>query len=333
MRALTTLLNETPSQPPSELVIASRRSRLALWQSEFVARMLKQRHPQIETRILTLSTKGDADQRSFEAIGGKGIFVTEVERAVQEGRADIAVHSAKDLTAALAPGCVLVCVPLRAAPEDVVVGGAGDSGEERLGRLPEKARVGTSSLRRRALLAEARPDLDIVEFRGNLDTRLAKVAGGEVDAAILARAGIERLNGGADGGLASLASDWWVAAPGQGALAVEALDERDDLRQLFGPLNDEASRAELLCERSFSMRLEGGCTVPLGCTARASEGRLVVNGFLGLPDGSRGIRDRISGPLSDAEALGRELAEAIYSGGGDEILEELRYEVPGNGDA
>jgi hydroxymethylbilane synthase len=329
MRTLTTRLKETPPPQVSEIVIASRRSRLAMWQSEFIARMVRQRHPDIETRILELSTKGDADQRPFEAIGGKGLFVTEVERAVQDGRADIAVHSAKDLTAELAPGCSLVCVPLRAAPEDVVVGGTGATGEERLGRLPDKARVGTSSLRRRALLAEARPDLDIVEFRGNLDTRLAKVAAGEVDAAILARAGIERLNMTAAGELAALASDWWVAAPGQGALAVEALTEREDLAQLFAPLNDEASRAELLCERAFSQRLEGGCTVPLGCTARVSDGRMVVNGFLGLPDGSRGIRDRISGPLSDAESLGRELAEAIYAGGGDEILEELRYEEEG----
>jgi hydroxymethylbilane synthase len=296
-----------------------------LWQSEFIAGLVASRYPEIETEIITISTKGDADPRPFSVIGGKGIFMTEVERAVVDGRADIAVHSAKDLTAALAPGCVIACVPERGAPEDVVVGGEGARGEERLGSLAKGARVGTSSLRRRALLVEARPDLEIVEFRGNLDTRLEKVARGDVDAAILARAGIERLNGTAAGDLAPLGADWWITAPGQGALAVEALAERGDVLALFAPLTDAPSSAELMCERAFSDRLEGGCTVPLGCTARANDGQLLVNGFLGLPDGSRGMRDRISGPLADAASLGRELAEAIYHGGGDEILEELSY--------
>jgi hydroxymethylbilane synthase len=308
------------------VTIASRRSRLALWQSGYVADLLREAHPGLETEILPLSTKGDADQRPFDVIGGKGIFVTEVERAVLDGRADVAVHSAKDLTGALAPGCVVICVPPRAAPEDVVVGGEGATGEERLGSLREHARVGTSSLRRRALLAEARPDLEVVDFRGNLDTRLEKVARGDVDAAILARAGIERLNGPGGDLIASLGSDWWVTAPGQGALAVEGLEERTDLGPLFAPLGHEASAAELACEQAFSRRLEGGCTVPLGCTARGRDGRLVVNGFLGLPDGSRGMRDRISGPFDHAEALGTELAEAIFHGGGDEILEELHWD-------
>ena len=282
------------------------------------------RYPDIETELVTISTKGDADPRPFAVIGGKGIFMTEVERAVVDGRADVAVHSAKDLTAAMAPGCVIACVPERAAPEDVVVGGVGTTGEERLGSLPPGARVGTSSLRRRALLAEARPDLQVAELRGNLDTRLEKVARGDVDAAILARAGIERLNG-PDADLAPLGADWWVTAPGQGALAIEALSERADVLALLAPLTNEGSTAELACERAFSDRLEGGCTVPLGCTARAGSGQLIVNGFLGLPDGSRAMRDRISGPLSHAASLGLELAEAIYAGGGDEILEELRY--------
>jgi hydroxymethylbilane synthase len=321
-----TNLKQSPSRATATLTIATRGSRLALWQARFVGDLVMQHHPDMEIEILTVSTKGDKDQRPFSEIGGKGIFMTEVERAVVDGSADIAVHSAKDLTAELAPGCAIVAVPERAAPEDVVVGGTGDTGEARLGSLPPGAVVGTSSLRRRALLAEARPDLKIAEFRGNIDTRIEKVARGDVDATILASAGIDRLGGG-NADTAPLGADWWVSAPGQGALAVEALSDRFDLIELLGPVGHPESAAELACERAFSKRLEGGCTVPLGCLARATEGRLIVNGFLGLPDGSRGMRDRISGPLSDAVALGTELAEAIFYGGGDEILEELKYDA------
>jgi hydroxymethylbilane synthase len=322
---------QSSSRSTATLTIATRGSRLALWQARFVADLVTRQHPDIEIEVLTISTKGDKDQRPFSVIGGKGLFMTEVERAVVDGRADIAVHSAKDLTADLAPGCAIVAVPERAAPEDVIVGGTGDTGESRLGSLAPGAVVGTSSIRRRALLAEARPDLEIAEFRGNIDTRIEKVARGDVDVAILARAGIERLGGDVD--TAPLGADWWVSAPGQGALAIEALSERTDLVDLLGPIGHRESAAELACERAFSKRLEGSCTVPLGCLARATEGRLIVNGFLGLPDGSRGMRDRISGPLDDAVALGTELAEAIFYGGGDEILEELKYDAADGGDS
>lgn len=159
------------SRPPATLTIATRGSRLALWQAEYVAELVRKHHPEVRVVVLPVSTKGDKDQRPFAEIGGKGIFMTEVERAVIEGRADIAVHSAKDLTAELAPGCSIVAVPERGAPEDVVVGGTGVAGEQRLGNLAPGARIGTSSLRRRALLAEARPDLEVVDFRGNIDTR------------------------------------------------------------------------------------------------------------------------------------------------------------------
>jgi len=310
------------------VVIATRGSRLALDQAELVAQKLRVHHPSLVVETLIVKTTGDRDQRPFAAIGGKGLFTSEVERAIVDGAADIAVHSAKDLTAAIAPGCHIACVPERASPGDVVVGGDGATGEERLGSFPPGARIGTSSMRRRALLAEARGDLEAVELRGNIDTRLAKVRDGVVDAAILAAAGLERLRGldGADA--APLGADWWIPAPGQGVLAVEALVERDDLTELLTRLEDDTARAELTCERSFARRLEGGCSVPLGCRAAAVEGRLVVTGFLGMPDGSATLRDRISGPLHDAEALGSELAAAILLAGGAEILEDLRYEEP-----
>lgn len=306
---------------PERLVLASRGSALALAQTRGVAARLQQEHPDLEVEIRTVKTTGDRDQRAFGAIGGKGLFTTEVEREVVEGRADAAVHSAKDLTAALGTGCTLVCIAERAAPHDVVVGGVGDDGRARLESLPSGARVGTSSIRRRSLLAEIRPDLETVELRGNLDTRLRKIDEGQCDAAIMALAGLQRL--GLESGHAPLDPGWWVPAPAQGALAVEALAERNDIVDLFQSIDDLPARAEVECERAFAATLEGGCTVPLGCVARAESGALVVTGYLGAPDGS-GIRDRISGPSDHAERLGTELAEAILAAGGRDILADLR---------
>ena len=304
------------------LVLASRGSRLALRQAAIVSELVQAVHPGIEIDIRTVTTTGDRDSRPFGEIGGKGLFMSEVEREVVEGRADIAVHSAKDLTADLHDACTLVCVPPRASVADVVVGSRGTSGEERLGRLPEGSRIGTSSIRRRALLVEARPDLEVVAFRGNLDTRLQKVSRGEVDAAILAQAGIERLQGG-EVDAAPLDPDRWVPAPAQGALAVEALIERDDIADLFVGLGDPDAGAEVACERAFAARLEGGCSIPIGCLARADGSNLVVTGYLGDPHGGQSMRDRISGPVTDPEALGAELAEAILASGGDELLADL----------
>ena len=298
---------------------------LALKQAEMVAAAISRASSGVTTSVTVVKTQGDKDQRPFSEIGGKGLFTTEVERAVVEGAAHIAVHSAKDLTSELHPDCSIICVPRRAPRADVVVGGTGASGEERLGSLPKGASVGTSSLRRTALLAEARPDLNVQEFRGNLDTRLKKVAAGDVDAAILAAAGISRLElwSPDETRAASLGTDWWVPAPGQGALAIEGLTANTEIAALLASLDDVATRAELECERAFAARMEGGCSVPLGCAAVAEGNSLLVTGFLGLPDGSRGMRDRISGPLSAAASMGRELAQAIIEGGGDEILEEL----------
>ena len=178
-------------------------------------------------------------------------------------------------------------------------------------------------MRRRALLAEARGDLEATELRGNLDTRLRKVADGEIDAAVLAGAGIERLLGEAPHD-AVLDPGWWVPAPSQGALAVEALIEREDLAELFGALDDPATRDEVTAERAFAARLEGGCSVPLGCLARVSGSGLVLTGLLGSPDGSGNLRDRASGPRHEAAQLGVELADAILGAGGDEILADLK---------
>jgi hydroxymethylbilane synthase len=280
---------------------------------------LRSARPDLEVEILEVTTTGDRDHRPFAQIGGKGLFTSEVENAIVEGRADLAVHSAKDLTASLAPGCAILCVPRRAAREDVVVGSGGSDGEERLRALSPGATVGTSSMRRRALLAEVRRDLEAVDLRGNLDTRLEKVRTGVVGAAILAAAGLERL-GVKEG--AALDPEWWVPAPGQGALAIEGSASRDDLRGLLAPLSDPAATAELAAERAYSARLEGGCSVPLGCSAIAHGERIAITGFLGSLDG-RSIRERLSGPLADAAALGAELAEAVLVAGGDVLLAEI----------
>jgi hydroxymethylbilane synthase len=312
----------TPNSDGSgRLKLATRGSRLALRQAEIVAGLLKSAHPGIEIEIVVVKTTGDVDKRPFAKIGGKGLFTSEIEREIGEDRAQIAVHSAKDLTAEIAPGLVIAAVPLRAGAHDVVVGGSGSSGEDRLGSLPRGARVGTSSMRRRALLAEMRPDVEAVDLRGNLDTRLRKVAEGEVDAAIIAAAGLERLSElAADA--APLSPDRWVPAPAQGALAVEARAERW-LLDIVESIDDPAARAEVTLERAFAARLEGGCSVPLGCLAVCDGATLVATGYLGSPDGTASVRDRISGGRHEAEALGKELADAILHAGGDDILEDL----------
>jgi hydroxymethylbilane synthase len=306
-----------------KVTIASRGSKLALRQSEIVARLIQRHHPAIEIDIRPVKTRGDKDARPFGSIGGRGLFVAEVEREVEAGRADLAVHSAKDLTAELAPGCTIACVPARASVGDVVVGGRGESGEQRLASLRPGARVGTSSTRRRALLRVARRDLEITDLRGNLDTRLRKVAAGEVDAAILAAAGIERLGVSEEVSAALLDPERWIPPPGQGALAVEARTDRPDLIELLAPLDDVSAHAEVVAERAFAARMEGGCSVPLGCLARATESRLVVTGFLGHPEGDEEFRDLASGTIDEAPRLGRELADGILRAGGKVLLDEL----------
>lgn len=305
--------------PRARLRIATRASRLALIQARRVADLLAARAG-VEAELVEITTKGDADRRPFAQIGGRGLFVAEVERAVLDGRADVAVHSAKDLTSELDEALSIVCVPERADVRDAVVGGLQASGEERLRALPEGARVGTSSMRRRSLIAELRPDLEVVELRGNLDTRLSKVVRGEVDAAVVALAGLQRLGMGEG---APLDAQRWVPAPAQGALAVQAPSARAELAELFAPLDDRAARAAITLERAFAAALEGGCSVPLGCYAAARGDELVATGYVGSPDGG-GLRDRISGPASDAAALGRALAEALLSAGADELIEAAK---------
>lgn len=305
------------------LTVATRGSRLALRQVELLEAHLQEAIGGVSVAVSVVKTTGDKDSRPFAQIGGKGLFSSEVEREVAEGRADLAVHSAKDLTAELAEGCSIAAVLPRAPAADVVVGGTSEGdGMARLASLPAGAVVGTSSMRRRALLNESRPDLEIVELRGNLDTRLRKV-GEEVDAAILAEAGIRRLGAWEEISAGTLDVGWWVPAPGQGAIAIEAREDRTDLLDVLGAVHDHATGLCLAAERAFAERMEGGCSVPLGCHAQLRDGTLSLTGFLGHPSGTSALRDRISGDAGSGEAMGRELADAILNGGGADIIEEL----------
>ncbi len=283
-------------------------------QTEIVAGLLRSVDPSVEIETIVSKTTGDRDQRPFGQIGSKSLFVAEVEQAVLEGRADCAVHSAKDLTSELGEGCGLV-YPTRASVHDSLMG------IDDLGSLPTGAKVGTSSMRRRSLLMEARPDVEVVELRGNLETRLDKVARGDCDAAILAAAGLERL--GLEGsGL--LDPSWWIPAPGQGALAVEFTDAEPEIVSLLEKIDEVRVRAEVECERSFAATLEGGCSIPLGCLARSTGDRLVVTGYIGSLHGEGSLRDRNSGSPAEAVALGQELARAMLAAGGQDLLADAR---------
>jgi hydroxymethylbilane synthase len=265
------------------VVIATRRSRLALWQAEHVKRRLAALDPGLEVELLPLSTRGDelVDQRLDEA-GGKGLFIKELESAMAEGRADLAVHSMKDVPAELPPGFVLAAVGEREDPRDALV----SSRYERFGAMPPGSVVGTSSLRREAQIAAAHPRLEIKLLRGNVETRLAKLDRGEYDAVVLAVAGLTRL------GLESrirrrLAAEEILPAPGQGALGIECLAARSDLISFLKPLEDPVVAACVRAERAVSRALGGSCTIPLGAYAEMSGGGLRLRALVASPDGKR----------------------------------------------
>lgn len=295
---------------------------MALAQTALAEGLLKAARPGIETETVIIRTSGDRDRRPFAEIGGKGLFTTEVEGAVVRGDADIGVHSAKDLTAEIAPGCSIHIVD-RGPVHDVVVGGAGGTGEERLAGLVAGTTVGTSSMRRRSQLAAVRPDIVAVELRGNVETRVARVDSGEIGAAILAAAGLARAGLLPDGG--ELDPWTWVPAPAQGAIAIEAAMVSDELGALLDEVTDAPASAEVACERAFSARLEGGCSIPLGCLAALTENTIAAAGFLGDQSGA-GISERLTGSAEDPEGLGVALAESVLKLGGEAMLAAIRPE-------
>lgn len=296
------------------LRIATRGSRLARWQAERVGSLLGG-----DVRIVTVETAGDVDQRSaLHAIGGQGVFVKEVQQAVLDGRADVAVHSAKDLPSATPDGLVLAAVPERADPRDALVWPHGTD----LAALPPGARVGTSSLRRTCQLRARYPQLEILPLRGNVNTRLKRLDEGRFEAIVLAAAGLQRL-GFEDRIAAYLDPEVSLPAVGQGAIGIEC--RREDMRTnaLIAPLDHRPTRLCVAAERAFNAHLEGGCQVPIGAYAEWREGMLHLRGMVGEPDGSRLLRAEMDGPAEEAETLGQALAEALLAQGARRILDKV----------
>jgi len=298
------------------LRIATRRSRLALWQAEHVKARMQALHAGLEIELLPMSTRGDELlEVRLDKVGGKGLFVKELESALEEGRADLAVHSMKDVPAQLPPGFVLAAILEREDPRDAFV----SSRHASLGALPQGARVGTSSLRRAAQVAARHPGLQLHTLRGNVETRLAKLDRGEYDAILLAAAGLKRLGLGAR--IRSLLSpEESLPAPGQAALGIECRDGRADLLRLLAPLEHAASSACVRAERAVSLALGGSCTLPLGAYAELQGARLRLRALVAAPDGTRTARVECEGPAAEPEALGAQAAAELRARGADEIL-------------
>jgi hydroxymethylbilane synthase len=300
--------------------IATRKSQLAVWQAEHVAALLRQAHPDLTVELVPMSTKGDRIQdRSLAAIGGKGLFIKELEVALEENQADLAVHSMKDVPGELPPGFVIGAVLPRADPYDALIA----AHYARLEELPHGARVGTSSLRRQAQLLAVRPDLCIEGLRGNVDTRLRRLEEGRLDAIILACAGLIRL-GWESRITARLAPEISLPAVAQGVIGIECRAADAATQRRLAALEHAPTRTVMEAERGFSARLGGSCQSPIAAHAVLADGHVVLDGLVAEPDGSRLIRDRIGGRAGDAAALGVELADRVMAAGGGALLERLR---------
>ena len=301
------------------IVIGTRSSKLALWQADYVEAKLRERYPELHVVQKRMTTKGD---RVLDAplakIGGKGLFTKELEQAMLAGEIDLAVHSLKDMPTELPEGLVLAAVTERFDPGDAVV----SPRYRTLANLPQGAKVGTSSLRRRAQLLAKRPDLEIVSLRGNVNTRLKKLEEENFDAIILAVAGLKRL-GFHDRITEVLPREICLPAVGQGALAIEARADDEATLSLSAFLDDTATRAAARAERAFLARVEGGCQVPVGVYAEAADEALEMEAVIASIDGERLYRKKKAGSALDAEKIGRALAEELLAMGGKEILQEL----------
>jgi hydroxymethylbilane synthase len=302
------------------LVIATRKSRLALWQAEHVAAELRSAHPGLRVDLLPMSTKGDRIlDRSLAAIGGKGLFIKELEAALEDGRAHLAVHSMKDVPGDLPAGMILAAMLPRADPRDALI----TRDARGLDGLPRGARLGTSSLRRRAQLLASRPDLDITALRGNVETRLKRLDDGDLDAIVLAAAGLTRL--GLESRIGALL-DPSVSLPavGQGIIGIECRTDDAAAREAVQALNDSAAHVACTAERAFARRLGGSCQSPIAAFAEIEAGdRLTLRGLVAEPDGSRLIRDSLAGSSAQAQELGDRLAERVLAAGAGELLERL----------
>ncbi len=305
-------------------VIGTRGSKLALAQSEMVMTALEARHPGVVIEMLVITTKGDQIlDRALSRIGDKGLFVTEIENALLDGRIDLAVHSSKDLPSVTPDGLVLGAFPHRADPRDVLISRHGLG----LADLPHGARIGTSSLRRACQLHAFRDDFDVINLRGNVDTRLRKAETDEYDAIVLAAAGLDRLDLSAHI-TEHLTPDLMLPAVAQGALAIECrADDRETL-DLIAVLDDAPTHAAVLAERACLRRLEGGCQVPIAAYAEIAGDVLTIRGLVGTPDGMQIVRATEQGATEDAERIGTALAERLLEAGADGILGRMSQVVP-----
>ncbi len=301
---------------PREIRIATRKSALALWQAEHVKARLEAAHPGLQVSLVPMVSKGDKLlDAPLAKIGGKGLFVKELETALLEDQADIAVHSMKDVPMDFPAGLGLFCICEREDPRDAFVSNTFES----LDALPPGSVVGTSSLRRQAQLLARRPDLKIHFLRGNVNTRLAKLDAGEYDAIILAAAGLIRL--GFEARIrASISAEHSLPAGGQGAVGIECRVGDAELQQLLTPLNHTETALRVTAERAMNKHLNGGCQVPIACYAILEGEQLWLRGLVGEPDGSRLLRAEQRGSAEDAERLGIEVAEALLAQGAGEIL-------------
>ena len=301
------------------LRIATRKSPLALWQAHYVSNMLQHHHPELKIELVTMVTQGDKIlDTPLAKVGGKGLFVKELETGMLEGRADIAVHSMKDVPVEFPTGLRLAVICEREDPRDAFVSNNFATLED----LPQGARLGTSSLRRQSQIAALRPDLKIIDLRGNVNTRLKKLDDGEYDAIILAAAGLKRLEF-EDRITQYIDTDVCLPAIGQGAVGIECRSDDARVLNLIAPLNDNKTQIRITAERAMNERLQGGCQVPIAGYAEFEKGLIMMRGLVGQVDGKKIIRGDIAGPAENAEELGIVLAEDLLSRGADKILNEL----------
>ncbi len=302
-----------------EIKIGTRASALALWQAEWVKAELEKKYPGMSVTLVKIKTTGDKIlDVPLAKVGGKGLFVKEIEEAMLAAEIDIAVHSMKDVPTFFPEGLHLACITKREDPRDALLSRT----KTPFRGLPQGANIGTSSLRRQALLLNIRPDFRIHQLRGNVDTRLRKLREGQYDAIILAAAGVRRL------GLAEHVTEYLdlsvsLPAIGQGALGIECRKDDQELNDLIAFFNHADTRTAVVGERALLRRLEGGCQVPIACHGEVKEGKLLLTGLVGSVDGKRIVKDRIEGPIGDADALGVSLAETLLKQGADVILREV----------
>ena len=305
------------ARPPDSLIIATRESALALWQAKHVSARLAALYPGLAVQLLSMTTRGDQIlDTTLSKIGGKGLFVKELELALEKGRADLAVHSMKDVPMELPPGFALAAIGEREDPRDAFVSNRYRS----LSELPPGALVGTSSLRRESQLRARYPHLRVAPLRGNVGTRLRRLDENHFDAILLAAAGLKRLE--LDHRISAfLEPEQSLPAPGQGALGLEIRADREDLRELLGPLGHDATAVRVRAERAMSRALGGSCQIPLGAYAVLQGAALHLHGFVASPDGKEFIEDHVEGPPDAPEVLGESLAGKLLARGARAILQ------------